>query len=152
MCSKSELAPWPALGYTPNPLDRATLRRNDPEALARLAADAAAGAYVIGGELVVLKKSHELDPLFALSQARALGELREQVFLGLANGVARFGFGFDQAAIEGLKAHPDLVVSDLRSIAVQGMVAVEHQSSSMRVGGAVVRRARPTTFRVLTPL
>jgi NAD+ diphosphatase len=126
MPSEFELGPWPALGYTPNPIDRAASRRNDPEAFATLAAEGTAGAYVIGGELIVLKKSQELDPLFAQGEARAFGELREQVFLGLADRVGRFGFGFDQVAIEALKARPDLVVSDLRSIAIQGLVAAEH--------------------------
>jgi NAD+ diphosphatase len=116
----------PALGYIANRLDRAATRRGDDAALKQYYDDAQAGTYVIGGELVVLKAGEPCDPLFNPREARALGAVRESVFLGLDGTAPRFGFGLDQDAIERLKARNDLKISDLRSIAVQGMVAAHH--------------------------
>jgi NAD+ diphosphatase len=48
------------------------------------------------------------------------------VFLGLFDGEARFGIGIAQGSAEALKARNDLVVIDLRSIAIQGLVVPEH--------------------------
>jgi NAD+ diphosphatase len=121
------LGPQPALGYTASQLDRAAGIRGDDAALKRCCEHAQAGTYVIGGELVVLKSNNELcEPLFSQIEARALGAVREVVFLGLADAAPRFGFGIDQDAVERLKARNDLKVTDLRSIAVQGMVAADH--------------------------
>ena len=50
----------------------------------------------------------------------------ETVFLGLLDGAGRFGIGIAPAAAEALKARDDLLVTDLRSIAVQGLVDAEH--------------------------
>ena len=51
---------------------------------------------------------------------------REEVFLGLHDGRPSFAVSLDPAAIDALKARGDLLVIDLRSIAVQGLVAPEH--------------------------
>jgi NAD+ diphosphatase len=127
MSPRPDLGPKPKLGYTASPIERAAERRLDAAALAALEADPRAGAYVVGGELVVATKNAQGgDPLFALAQARALAAPRETVFLGLADGAGRFGIGIGQAAAESLKNRADLLVTDLRSIAVQGLVAAEH--------------------------
>ena len=47
-------------------------------------------------------------------------------FSALLRDAPRFGAGLDPAAIEALKARNDLKLIDLRTIAVQGMVAAEH--------------------------
>jgi len=120
---RPDLGPRPSLGYIANRLDRAATRRGDDAALKE---DPQAGSYLIGGELVVLKAGELCDPLFTPREARALGSVREIVFLGLAGTAPRFGFGLDQDAVERLKTRNDLKISDLRSIAVQGMVAAEH--------------------------
>jgi len=127
MPSLPDLGPKPHLGYTPSPLDRAADRRTDAAAMAAFAADKHAGMYVIGGELIVAKKiAGGHDPLFTPAEAGALGAARETVFLGLAGAAGRYGYGLDQSAAETLKARSDLLVLDLRSIAVQGLVAAEH--------------------------
>ncbi len=127
MSPRPDLGPKPKLGYTASQIERAADRRHDAAGLAALAADARAGAYVVGGELVVAKKlAHGGDPLFAVPEARALAEPRDTVFLGLAEGAGRFAIGIAPAAAETLKARDDLLVTDLRSIAVQGLVAAEH--------------------------
>jgi NAD+ diphosphatase len=122
-----DLGPRPHLGYTQSKIDRVAERRLDKDWLAGRIADDSTRAFVIGGELIVLKAGNSVnDPLFTPEQARALAPLAEMVFLGLFDGEPRFGIGIAQASAEALKARNDLVVIDLRSIAIQGLVAPEH--------------------------
>jgi NAD+ diphosphatase len=124
MSPRPDLGPKPALGYTASVIERAAERRADAAALER---DPRARAYVIGGELVVLKRAADVnDPLFALAQARALGRTAELVFLGLHEGAPRFAIALEPADAAALKARNEYAVTDLRSIAVHGMVAAEH--------------------------
>lgn len=126
MSPRPDLGPRPALGYTASRLDRAVLSRCDDAALKRYSEHAQAGGYVIGGELVVLKAGEPCDPLFTPREVRALGSVREIVFLGLTDTAPRFGFGLDQNAAAQLNVRNDLRITDLRSIAVQGMVGADH--------------------------
>ena len=124
MSPRPDLGPKPHLGYTASLIDRAAHRRLDEAALI---GDARSGAYVVGGEMVITRKREGGgDPLFTLADARALAPPRGSVFLGLADGVPRFGFGIAKEAAEALKARDDLLVTDLRTIAVQGLVAPQH--------------------------
>jgi NAD+ diphosphatase len=125
--TRPELGPHPRLGYTASAVDRAAFCRGDDAALAKFLAHERAGVYVIGGELVVMKQSGAaVEPLFSPAEARALGTVRATVFLGLMSEAPRFGFAFDAASIEPLKMRSDLTVTDLRSIAVHGVVDAEH--------------------------
>ena len=127
MSPRPDLGPKPRLGYADSRIERAAELRNDTTALDKLAADRRAGAYVIGGELIVAKKAAPLgNPLFTMQEASALAPATETVFLGRADGAARFGVGIAPAAAEALKTRGDLLVTDLRSIAVQGLVDAEH--------------------------
>jgi len=127
MPPRPELGPKPRLGYTDSRLERAAELRTDDAALAQLAADARAGAYVIGGDLIVIKQGSPLnDPLFTMAEARALAPVTEMVFLGHLGGAGRFGFGIAPAAAEALKTRAEFLVTDLRSIAVHGLVDAEH--------------------------
>jgi NAD+ diphosphatase len=124
---RPELGPRPHLGYTASAIDRAADRRTDDAALTDFLKDDRAGGYVIGGELVVMKQRGEaIDPLFSPAEASALGSARETIFLGVAGEAPRFGFGLDPASIEPLKARNDLKITDLRTIAVQGLVDAAH--------------------------
>ncbi len=127
MPARPDLGPPPRLGYIASRIDRAAGLRGDETALEAFDENPRAGVYAIGGELVVLKNTgNECDPLFSMAEARTLGNVRESVFLGLMNDVPRFGFGLDPQAVESLKARNELKIADLRSIAVQGLVAAEH--------------------------
>jgi NAD+ diphosphatase len=122
-----DLGPKPHLGYTESALERAAELRLDDAALQRLATNSHACAYAVGGELVVMKQNSGLaDPLFDMAEVRTLGETAELVFLGLTGGAGRFGIGLAPATVEALKARNDLLITDLRSIAVKGLVAPEH--------------------------
>jgi NAD+ diphosphatase len=125
--ARPDLGPQPRLGYTASAIDRAANRRDDETTLAQLKAHDRAGVYLIGGELVVLKNiGNELDPLFSVKEAGALGIAREMVFLGLSSEAPRFGLALDPASVEPLKARNDLKITDLRSIAVGAMVGADH--------------------------
>ncbi len=127
MSPRIDLGPKPRLGYVDGRIERAAEKRTDAAAIAALAADRNARAYVIGGERIVMQKASPLnEPLFTLPQARALEHGTETLFLGLADGAARFGVGIAPEAAEALKTRDGFEVRDLRSIAVQGLVAPEH--------------------------
>ncbi len=119
--SVTALGPWPALAYIDSIIDRAAERRTDPDFL-RACADAAdCGFYLVGGEMVVLKASG--DAVFSSPEVAPLATGPDRIFLGLVKGAARFGLPVAAETIETLKTDPRFVVTDLRSIAVQGLVA-----------------------------
>ena len=127
MSPRPDLGPKPHLGYTASLIERAAELRVNAAALATLENDSRARAYVIGGELVVLRRAPEVcDPLFTLAEARDLGRPAEIVFLGLLDGAPRFAVALDPAIAEALKTHDEFVVTDLRSIAVRGLVDANH--------------------------
>jgi len=124
---RPDLGPPPYLGYTASRIDRAASLRADEAALTKFERDPRAGFYLIGGELVVMKKSNDaLQPLFAADEARTFAGSRETIFLGLMDGAPRFGLGLDPQAVEPLKTRADLNLTDLRSISVRGLVDAEH--------------------------
>jgi NAD+ diphosphatase len=76
---------------------------------------------------VVLKAGDEMhDPMFRPDEVAALGPQTETVFLGLIDGAGRFGVCLYPGAVEPLKAQNRFFITDLRSIAMQGLVAHEH--------------------------
>jgi NAD+ diphosphatase len=125
--SDLDLGPKPRLGYVASRLDRAADRRADAAAIAALGRDALSRSYLIGSELVALRKmSCGHDPLFGVEETRGLGNPAEAIFLGLLDGVARFATPLAPAAIETLKARGDIDLVDLRSIAVRGLLESDH--------------------------
>ena len=127
MSPRSRLGPKPHLGYTHSSLERAAELRSDDDAIAQLAGQLDVGTYVIGGDLIVMKKGDRVHhPLFSLDEARALAPASEIVFLGLLQGVGRFGYGISPVTAASLKTCGDFHVTDLRSIAVYGLAAAEH--------------------------
>ena len=127
MSPRPDLGPKPLLGYTASTLARVAERRSDEAFLAACAADAKAGTFAIGGELVVMRRTaNGPDPLFRAEEVYALAPSAETVFLGLAGEEGRFGIALDPEATKRLKERSDLLVTDLRSIAVQGLVGPEH--------------------------
>jgi len=124
---RPDLGPRPHLGYTQSRIDRVAEKRNNVDWLAAQLANPRTTAYVIGGELIVLKNGGEIhDPSFTPDEARALAPAAETVFLGLYDGAARFGVGIAPASAEALKTRNDLVIIDLRSIAIKGLVEPGH--------------------------
>jgi NAD+ diphosphatase len=131
MTVRFDLGAKPYLGYTGSMLNRAAELRSDPAAIAALAADPAARALVVAGELVCLRKAEPFnDPSFTLAQAAGLicepERIREQVFLGRDSSGPQFALAIDQGAVEALSGRDDLLITDLRSVAMRGLVAQEH--------------------------
>jgi NAD+ diphosphatase len=127
MSPRPDLGPKPRLGYIANPVERASERRTDAAFLAALEADSRAVSYVMGGELIVLRKTPDgIDPTFTLAEANGLGAATQKLFLGLIDGAGRFGTALDRAAVDAAKSRPDFLVLDLRSIAIQGLVGADH--------------------------
>ena len=117
-----DLGPWPPLGYVGSALDRAAERRGDAAFIAAAEGHRGAGVYAVSGEVVVLaRRGENLDPLFSPEEASGLGPVQERVFVGLAEGAARTGILLARETTEALKARGDLLVLDLRSIAMQGL-------------------------------
>jgi NAD+ diphosphatase len=76
---------------------------------------------------VALNKAANVhDPLFTLRDAHGLGPTAETVFIGLRQNAPRFALALEPAAAEALKAREEFLVTDLRSIAVNGLVDSEH--------------------------
>jgi NAD+ diphosphatase len=130
MPPRPDLGFWPHLGYAASRIERAAEKRTDADALRALEADAAARWYVVGGELVAMRKAAgdktACDPLFERAEAQALGAVTHVVFLGLMDGAPRFALAIDPAAMETLKTRDGFEISDLRTIAVRGMVEEQH--------------------------
>jgi NAD+ diphosphatase len=135
MSARFDLGTKPHLGYTASAIERAAELRQDKAAVAALEADSRARAFLIGGELVGLRRgTPHHDPTFTFAQAAALAPNRdhgrdrdrERVFLGRLDGAPLFAVGIDADAAEALKSRDDLLVTDLRSIATGGLVAAEY--------------------------
>lgn len=124
---RPDLGPLPRLGYVDSLLERAADKRTDTALLDALERDPSAGAYVMGGELIVLRKRGDAHAaMFTPQAARKLGRVTERVFLGLLGGAGRFGLRLAQEDAEALQANPDYHVSDLRSIAIKQLVDHDH--------------------------
>jgi NAD+ diphosphatase len=127
MSPRPDLGAWPRLGYAASRIERAAERRADAAALKALETDARARAYVMGGDMVVMcKGAAGNEPLFALDEAHAFGAVTDFAFLGLMDGEPRFAVALEPAAVEALKAHGEFEISDLRTIAVRGLVEADH--------------------------
>ena len=101
MSPRPDLGFWPHLGYVDSRVERAAEKRTDADALRALEADAAARWYVVGGEMVALRKTGaDLDPLFERAQAQALGAVTHTAFLGLMDGAPRFAVAIEAVAME----------------------------------------------------
>ncbi len=127
MSPRPHLGPKPRLGYTASVIERAVATRTEDAALAAMRLDPDARTYLIGGEMVALNRAANIhDPLFTLRDAQKLGPTGETIFIGLRQNAPRFALALEPAAAEALKAREEFLVTDLRSIAVNGLVDSEH--------------------------
>ncbi len=127
-------------GFAANPLDRLSERREDEAFLAALRDRPDARALVICRDTPVIKRGAAgLDPLFRLDEIGALGPTREFALLGrFPGGAPVYAALLNDGAVE-LRAdghdgfldkrvmvapgRDDLALIDMRSIAVQGLLA-----------------------------
>ena len=127
------------VGFATNPLDRLSGLRDDAGAIAAMRADITASTVVIVSDVPVLKRDAQGHAAhFTLIEAQSLGALRGEAFLGSdANGPV-FALWLEDSALVphvsqqadafldqrrlAIAGRDDLVLPDLRSVAVQGLV------------------------------
>lgn len=122
------IVPSASIGFNLNLLDRRSEQRDDEAFIASLHDAPAARFLVFDGDVPLLKRGDTHDAWFVASEAAVFGEPLQRVFLGQdSDGSGRFALGFASglAQDEGQsqeKLHDRI---DLRSIALQGLVAQE---------------------------
>jgi NAD+ diphosphatase len=127
-------------GFAVNPLDRVSDRRENQAFLADLRARPDARALILCRDTPIIRKRDEgLDPLFPLSEIGRLGAARQSALLGLfPGGAPLFAILLEDGAVE-LRSdasdgfldrrvmvvpdRADLALIDMRSIAIQGLLA-----------------------------
>lgn len=125
-------------GFAGNPLDRLSERREDAAHLAMLRADPSTRVVLIVRDIPVLaRRGDEFDALFTFEEAAAIGPMRETALLGRAPERAIFaalleedvvasdggeGAGFLQPRTLAISGRKDLALTDMRSIATQGLL------------------------------
>ena len=126
------------MGFTQNPLDRISDKRDDAVFMALLLARADAKALVIARDMPVLA-ANEL--LFPVATTQEFGEVSEEVFLGLWDGIPIFAIlltddssevlevadegGLLDTRIIRLKARHDLALNDTRALAINHEIPAE---------------------------
>ena len=126
--------------FVGEPLDRASDLREDAQRMKDLRARPEACTILIARDMPILRRTSQgPDPFFPLAQVSALGGSVAEAFLGLADDgapvfaaalvenavelVGDAGDGFFDRRVLKVPGRDDLELIDLRSIAVQGLVA-----------------------------
>ncbi|WP_089176673.1 NAD(+) diphosphatase [Bosea sp. AS-1] len=112
-------------GFAVNRLDRREDLRNKPDAVTALRHRSDTLIAAVAGETPILNRidGDTLSVWFSHGETEMLGPALEEIFLGMAeDGSPRFGRLLDRALAETLKERPELVVTDLRSVALKRLV------------------------------
>lgn len=112
-------------GFAVNRLDRREDLRNKPDAVTALRHRSDTLIAAVAGETPILNRidGETLSVWFSHGEAEMLGPALEEIFLGMAeDGSPRFGRLLDRALAETLKERSELVVTDLRSVALKRLV------------------------------
>src|ERR1700759_857180 len=111
-------------------LDRAAHFRSDDAKLLALEGKSDTRAYVVHRDsLVVNKENGGSRALLTSDEAIKYGANPGTIFLGLRDGAAIFGMGIGAPAVEKLMTRDDVAVSELRGMAMQGVVPPEQLSA-----------------------
>ena len=111
-------------------LDRAAHLRGDDAKLLALESQSDTRAYVVYRDSLVVKQETEGPrALLTIDEALKLGANPGTIFLGLRDGAAVFGMGISAAAAEALLPRSDVKVSELRGMAMQGVVPPDQLSA-----------------------
>src|ERR1019366_4872454 len=104
-------------------LDRAAHLRGDDAKLMALESHRDARAYVVYRDSLVVKQAADGPrALLSIDEALKFGANPGTIFLGLRDGAPIFGMGISAAAVESLLPRDDVAVSELRGMAMQGVV------------------------------
>jgi len=117
-------------GFISQVLDRAAHLRTDEAKLLALEAQPDARAYVVYRDsLVVKREASGPRALLGLDEARQFGANPGTIFLGLRDAAPVFGMGISPAAVEQLLTRDDAAVSELRGMAMHGVVPANELSA-----------------------
>jgi NAD+ diphosphatase len=119
-------------------LDRAAHLRGDDSKLMALEGRRDARAYVVHRDSLVVKQDAGAPrALLTIDEALKFGANPGTIFLGLRDGAPVFGMGISAAAVESLLPREDVKVSELRGMAMQGLVPPD-QLSAIAVAKSMV--------------
>jgi NAD+ diphosphatase len=111
-------------------LDRAAHLRTDDAKLLALEGKHDTRAYVLHRDsLVVARENGGSRALLTIDEALKHGANPGTIFLGLRDGAAIFGMGIGAPAVEKLLTRDDVAVSELRGMAMQGVVPPDQLSA-----------------------
>ena len=117
-------------GFVTHILDRAAHLRSDDAKLLALEGHRDARAYVVYRDsLVVKREAASPRALLSLDEALTFGANPGTIFLGLREGTPVFGMGISPAAVEKLSTRDDAAVTELRGMAMQGVVPANQLSA-----------------------
>ena len=109
--------------FVSNILDRAAHLRGDDAKLLALEGKPSSRAYVVYRDSLVVKQEPDGPrALLTIDEALKFGANPGTIFLGLRDGAAVFGMGISAASVESLLPRNDVAVSELRGMAMQGVV------------------------------
>jgi NAD+ diphosphatase len=116
--------------FVSNVLDRAAHLRFSDEKLLALEGKSSSRAYVVHRDSLVMKQeAGGPRALLTIDEALKFGANPGTIFLGLRDGDAVFGMGIGAPAVEALLTRDDVAVSELRGMAMQGMVPPDQLSA-----------------------
>src|SRR3984885_7988785 len=117
-------------GFVTDILDRAAYLRGDDAKLLALEGRGDARAYVVYRDSLVVKQEAEGPrALLTIDEALKFGANPGTIFLGLREDAPVFGMGISAAAAEKLLPRTDVAVTELRGMAMQGVVPPDQLSA-----------------------
>ena len=126
----NDLFPLDHPAFVSHQLDRAAHLRFSDEKLFALEGKSDSRAYVVHRDSLVMRLDAG-DPraLLTIPEALQAGANPGTIFLGLRDGAAVFGMGMSAPAAETLLTRQDYVLSELRGMAMQGVVPPDQLSA-----------------------
>jgi NAD+ diphosphatase len=125
-----DLFPLGQPAFVTHILDRAAHLRGDEAGLMTLEGRRDARAYVVHRDsLVVKQEAAGPRALLTIDEAHQFGANPGTIFLGLRDGAPIFGMGIPAAAVEKLLTRGDVAVTELRGMAMQGIVPPDQLSA-----------------------
>lgn len=126
----AQMFPLDHPAFTSHQLDRAAHLRFSDEKLFALEARSDSRAYVVHRDSLVMKQEADGPrALLTLAEALKAGANAGTIFLGLRDGAAIFGMGIGAPAVEALLTRTDYVLTELRGMAMQGVVPPDQLSA-----------------------
>ncbi|WP_407156847.1 NAD(+) diphosphatase [Bradyrhizobium sp. STM 3557] len=121
--SPFDLFPLGQPAFVANDIDRAAHLRFHDDRLMAFEGHPSTRAYVVYRDSLVVKREGDaVRALLTFDEARNAGANPGTIFLGLRDGAALFGMGMSQGAAEALAGRDDTTLSELRGMAMQGVI------------------------------